>query len=419
MAAPRPLERNVYTQTLDCIHCGLCLSACPTYVVTGRESASPRGRVYLMRGVAEGEIELDPVVASELQLCLGCRACESACPSGVAYGAMLERARESVVDAGLRRGPARWLERWALRHIVPHRRRLHALASLLAVLQRLRLDRLVFRLPLESLRRAGSLLPAVPGRLDRRPLPAFSAAEGERRGRVALFEGCIASELFAAINHATLRVLTRNGFDVVVPRGQTCCGALQAHSGDLSFARKLARENLVAFSARDTAAVDALVVNSAGCGAALRELEQWLPGEGAAVAAKVRDVCEFLDEVGLRPPPHRVAARVCYDDPCHLIHAQGIAAAPRRLLACIEGLELVSHAEPDSCCGAAGTYNLTQPDMSRRILDAKITALEAAAPDIVATGNPGCLLQLQAGFDERELPIRVLHPVELLEAAYR
>ena len=419
MAALRPLQSDVYPRTLDCIHCGLCLSACPTYRVTGRESASPRGRVYLMRGVAEGQIELGAGVAAELDLCLGCRACESACPSGVEYGAMLEGAREAVARAGLRRGLAPRIARLALRHVLPRRRRLHGLLSLLAVVQRLRLDRLVSPLLPSALRRARRLLPAVPALAERRPLPAFTAARGERRGRVALFEGCIASQLFGSVNRATLRVLSCNGFDVVVPRRQTCCGALQAHQGDLSLARDLARENIAAFSGGDAEAVDAVVTNSAGCGAVLREVERWLPGEGTGFAARVRDVCEFLDEVGLRPPPHRIDARVCYDDPCHLVHAQRVSAAPRRLLARVDGLELVGHADAEVCCGAAGIYNLTQRDMSQRVLEPKLAALEAAGPDFVASGNPGCLIQLQAGLDERELSIRALHPIELLARAYR
>ncbi len=402
--------------TLDCVHCGLCLEACPTYRETGREISSPRGRIYLMRGVAEGRIPLGATVAEEAYLCLGCRACETACPSGVRFGAMVELARAEVTDAGLRRGPARRLERLVLRGVLPHRRRLRALVTLIGVAQRLRLDRLFLPLLPAALREAMALLPPVPPSRERRALPELVPAEGERRGRVAFFAGCVNSEVFAGVNAATLRVLARNGFEVVVPRGQTCCGALHAHAGDEAFAHELLRRNARAFAA---AGVERVVVNSAGCGAALREAGRSLPGEGEALAASVCDVAELLDAAGLRPPPGRVEGRVCYDDPCHLIHAQRVGDAPRRLLAAIPGLQLVAHEDPGSCCGAAGIYNLTHREMSRAVLRRKMAALSAVDPDLIATGNPGCLMQLRAGAREAGLRARVVHPVELLDLAYR
>ena len=219
-------------------------------------------------------------------------------------------------------------------------------------------------------------------------------------------------EIFGPVNAATARVLARNGFEVVVPRGQGCCGALQAHAGHADFAAGLARRNAAAF---DPAEVDAVVVNSAGCGAALREYGDWLGEPGAALAARVRDVCELLDEAGLVAPVPALDARVCYDDPCHLVHGQGVGGAPRRLLAAIPGVELVSHDDPTGCCGAAGTYNLTQPAMSRAVLARKLDALAAVDPDVVASGNPGCLMQLRAGAAQRGLRARVAHPVELLD----
>ncbi len=409
---------NVYQGTLDCVHCGLCLSSCPTYRVTGRETSSPRGRVYLMRGVAEGAIPLSEMVADELHLCLGCRACETACPSGVQYGAMLELAREAIAQRGLRPGATPGIERFALKSLVPHRVRLHLVFSLLRIVQRLGLDRLVAPLLPARLRDAHRLLPAVPDAAARRRLPVFTPAEGQRRGRVALLEGCVMAELFGDVNRATIRVLVRNGFDVVVPADQTCCGALLAHAGELDEARTLARRNIAAFASTDGEPFDAVVTNSAGCGAALREVDHWLPGEGSPLASMTRDVCEWLDEVGMRPLPGRIAVRVCYDDPCHLIHAQGVADAPRRLLSAIPGLELIPHADASSCCGAAGTYNLTQPEMSAAVLEAKMKCLEKAAPEVVATGNPGCMLQLRAGARARGLSMQVVHPIELIDRAY-
>ena len=416
MPDPGVLPEEVYAKSLDCVHCGLCLTACPTYLATGRETSSPRGRIYLMRGVAEGRIEAGALLAEEAFLCLGCRACETACPSGVQYGAMLELTRQAVDQAGLRPFWQRALERLALRWVVPKPRILHALMSLLGLAQRLRLDRLALTLLPARAREAHALLPQVPPAEQRAALPPFTPARGEKRGRVALFVGCVMPEMFGDVHRATLRVLAANGFDVVVPAQQGCCGALQAHAGDLDGARGLARKNVGAFTGEG---FDAVILNSAGCGAAMRECNHWLPnGEGNTLASLVRDVAEFLDEVGLRPPGKRVAARVCYDDPCHLLHGQRVGAAPRKLLSQIVGLEMLDHAEPDACCGAAGIYNLTQPEMSAKVLARKLDALEAASPDIIATGNPGCIMQLRAGVAARAMKARVVHPIELLDAAY-
>lgn len=409
------LPEAVYTKSLDCVHCGLCLTSCPTYLATGRETSSPRGRIYLMRGVAEGRVEAGELLAEEAYLCLGCRACETACPSGVEYGAMLELTRDAVDAAGLRSFWQRAIERVALRAVIPRRRILHAAFDLIGLAQRIRLDAIVARLLPRRLREARALLPQIPPRAERVALPEVTPAQGEMRGRVAFFVGCVMPELFGDVNRATLRVLAANGFEVVVPRGQGCCGALQAHSGDLASARKLARKNLSAFRSRD---FDAVILNSAGCGAAMRDCEHWLPGEGAALASRVRDVCEFLDEAGLRRPPRRVEARVCYDDPCHLVHGQRVSDAPRRLLRQVIGVEVVPHGEPFACCGAAGIYNITQPEMSRQVLERKLDSLEKADPDLIVSGNPGCMMQLAAGVRSRGLRARVAHPVELLDAGY-
>jgi Fe-S oxidoreductase len=405
---------ELYSDTLDCVHCGLCLSSCPTYRETGRETASPRGRIYLMRGVAEGQIALGDVVVEEAYACLGCRACETACPSGVQYGALLEQTRAAIEDAGLRRGAAKRIESLALREIVPKPRRLRWLVSLLAGAQALRLDALVAAFLPARLRAMHALLPQIPSRAERARLPAFTPAFGTRRGRVALLEGCLMPELFGAVNAATVRVLSRAGLDVLVPQGQGCCGALQAHAGDAATARALAKDNVAAFG---SAAVDAVVTNSAGCGAALRELGHWLPGAGDALAAQARDVCELLDEVGLPPLTRRIDASVCYDDPCHLAHGQRVVDAPRRLLRAIPGLRLLEHDDPTSCCGAAGIYNLTHPEMSRAVLSRKLDSIAAADPDYIATGNPGCLMQLAAGARQRNLRAQLVHPIMLLDRA--
>ena len=418
------LDRSVYGETLDCVHCGLCLTSCPTYRATGRETSSPRGRIYLMRGLAEGRLADPQVLEEEAFLCLGCRSCETACPSGVRYGEMLEHTRDAIRSgqfgssaAGASSpGLAARIERFALRRIVPKAGRLAAMVSLLSVVQKLGLDRLAAKILPARLADMVRLLPAIPPAEERRRLPAFTPAEGERRGRVALFEGCIMPEFFGRVNDAARLVLSRAGYDVIVPETQGCCGALQAHSGDLDFARDLARNNAGVFGGGD---LDAIIVTSAGCSASMRDAESWIGDAGSEMAGGVRDVLEFLDEVDPPLSFSPIAKRLCYDDPCHLIHAQGIAAGPRRLFAKVPQLELVPHANPEACCGAAGIYNLTQPEMSKRVLSPKVEALVAAQPEIVSTANPGCAMQISAGLAAAGLAVPVVHPIELLEEASR
>ncbi len=425
--APASPLASIYEGTLDCVHCGLCLSSCPTYRETGRELSSPRGRIHLMRAVGEGRASLGATLAEEAYLCLGCRACETACPSGVRFGQLLEGTRAAVERAGLRRGFARRVERFALRRIVPNRGRLRLAVGALALWQWLRLDRAARALLPARWSAMLALAPRVPPRAERRPLPwrvlpstPMPVGPGSpappARGRVLLFTGCVMPELFGDVNHATARVLAANGFEVVVPHSQGCCGALHAHAGDDGFARELLRVNLQVFAG---VRADAIVVNSAGCGAALREAGDWLPGEGEALAARIRDPLELLDEVGLRPPPGRVEARVCYDDPCHLVHGQRVREAPRRVLRNVPGLELIDHDDPTSCCGAAGIYNLTHPEMSGAVLERKMRSLAAADPDVIASGNPGCLMQLRVGVSRLGLRAEVLHPITILDRAYR
>jgi glycolate oxidase iron-sulfur subunit len=328
---------------------------------------------------------------------------------------MLELTRAAVEDAGLRRGPARWLERIALRGVLARPRRLRLLFDLLSLAQRLRLDRLALALAPRGLRELGDLLPAAPPRSEREPLPERIPAQGEPRGRVGFFVGCLMPELFGATNRDSVDVLAHNGFEVVIPRAQGCCGALHAHAGDEAFAHALARRNAEAFA---SAGVREVVVNSAGCGAALRDAARWLGPAGAALAQGAIDISQFLAREGLRPVAGRFDARVCYDDPCHLVHGQKVSAAPRQLLEQVPGLTLVAHDDPASCCGAAGIYNLTHREMSRAVLERKLRALAAADPDVIATGNPGCLMQLRAGVARAGLRAEVLHPIEILARAY-
>ena len=398
-----------YEKTLDCVHCGLCLPSCPTYQETGRESSSPRGRISLMRGVAEGRLPLAGLVSDEMHFCLACRACESACPAGVQYGHLVETMRAEIDLRGARSRLRRGLERLALRRVLGSPRVLRAVAAVLRGYQRSGLQTLLRRVGLlrlvPGLARNEQMLPPLPD--PHRP-PILIPAQGERRGRVAFFAGCVMPEFFGPANAATVQVLTANGFEVNVPEGQGCCGALHRHSGDPEAAERLHRKNRAAFR---IGAVDAVIVNSAGCGSALKEFDD-------EHAHKVRDLSEFLDEVGLRPPTKPVPLRVAYDDACHLLHGQGIGAAPRNLLRSIPELDLFDLPGCSDCCGAAGIYNLTHPETAQRLLDRKVVALRQTAPDVVATANPGCLLQIGAGIRAAGLSIEVLHPAELLARGY-
>jgi glycolate oxidase iron-sulfur subunit len=398
-----------YAATLDCVHCGLCLPHCPTYQETGRESSSPRGRIYLMRGVAEGRIPLDGLVAGEMSFCLACRACESACPAGVRYGHLVEGMRAEIDARGARSRVARALERLALRGVVARPRRLARLFALLRAYQRSGLQRAV---------RATRVLALVPplARMERmlpaledphRP-PLVVPAQGQRRARVAFFAGCVMPEIFGAANAATVAVLARNGFEVEIPAGQVCCGALHAHAGDPAAAAELHARNRAAFRLDS---VEAVIVNSAGCGAALKD-------RGDDFARKVRDATEFLADAGLREQPRPLRLRVAYDDPCHLLHGQRIAAAPRALLRAIPDLELFDLPGHADCCGAAGIYNLTQPEMAATLLARKVQAIAETGPEVVTTGNPGCLLQIGAGVRASGLHVEVIHPLELLARSY-
>jgi len=419
-AAPMDPEREA--AHLDCIHCGICLPACPTYQHLGLEPDSPRGRIYLIRAMKEGRV--NPAGAPfirHMQLCLECRACETACPSGVRFSAMMDEARVEIRKH--RNAAGLFLRRIVFRGILPRRRILHACFRLLRLYQRCGMRRLVrasgiLRLLPRGLARMEALLPEVP---EAAHLAVPAAAQEGVRGRVSLFRGCIMPELFGPVHEATLRVLNRNGIAVEFPEKQTCCGALHLHDGDRESARQLARRNIAAFEKNGS---DAVIVNAAGCGAMLREYDALLADDSAFASRarnfslRVRDIAEYLDGIGIDPNMRRLQGRVTYDDACHLLHGQGIRDAPRRLLAAIPGLEVVELREADRCCGSAGIYNITQPKMADRILDDKIAGIIRTGASIVASGNPGCLLQIQAGLRAKNLATRVMHPIELLDLAY-
>ena len=396
----------------SCVHCGICLPQCPTYQILGEEMDSPRGRLYLVRAAAEGRLDITPTFTRHLDLCLGCRACETACPSGVPFGRLLEATRGQIERRG--RGPARRALETLIFWLFPHPRRLGPALRLLALYQRSGLQSLVRALellrPFPRLRAMEQLLAAVP-RVGR--LPALVPAVGARRGRVGLLTGCVQRLIYPQVNAETARLLSRAGWDVVIPPGQGCCGALHLHGGRLDEFRRLAGALAQAFPE----ALDHLVVNAAGCGSAIREYGHWL-GEAApaaALARKTRDVTELLVEADL--PLRPIEAVATYHDACHLVHGQGIRSAPRALLARIPGLRLVELPESDLCCGSAGVYNLLEPQMADRLLERKVDNIAATSATLLVAGNPGCLLQIAKGCRARGLAVEVLHPVEVLARA--
>ncbi|MDE3193508.1 MAG: glycolate oxidase subunit GlcF [Chloroflexota bacterium] len=408
-----------------CVHCGFCLPTCPTYAVLGVEADSPRGRIRLMKDVWEGRIApQNAAFERHVYQCLDCRACETACPSGVEYGKLVEAAR-SQVERTRPRGAVPRLVRWlAFDQLLPHPRRLALVARLTYLARDLgaaALLRLIGRRIRLAERLAGSLDLVPSGAPSAPQLPLVFPASGERRARVALFQGCIQRAAFGGTNAATARVLARNGIEVIVPEEQTCCGALHVHAGERASGRELAKRNIAAF---ERLGVDAIVINAAGCGANVKEYGWLLKDDplwaerAARFAATVKDATEILGDMGLTSTPGRLEASVAYDEPCHLLHGQKISAQPKALLAQVPGLRIVPLAEADWCCGGAGIYNVTQPDLSQRLLHRKMEHVRAAAPDILVTANPGCLMQLASGVRASGMRTEVLHLIDVLDRAY-
>ncbi|MCA8983916.1 MAG: heterodisulfide reductase-related iron-sulfur binding cluster [Planctomycetaceae bacterium] len=431
LPADNPMRGFVpHQQLLSCIHCGLCTSSCPTYLETGNENDSPRGRIHLMRGVEEGRIELTATVRGHLDLCLDCRSCETACPSGVKYGQLIETFRVSDREKQTQAGKpaATWFEKLVLHELFPNRHRLERLLWPAWLMQQLGLDWLIEKtgllrllpLPLQRMQR---MLPRL--RKNEPNLPREIRHLGPvRRARVGLFLGCVSDAMFRHVHWATVRVLQHAGCDVLVPDRQQCCGAIEFHSGQRSAATERAKRNLSAFAEFQ---LDAILVNVAGCGAMLKEYSHLAPCEETDAslharlqqfAGKVQDINEFL--AGLNPGPLQpLPLRVVYQDACHLRHAQQIEREPRHLLRHIPELELLDIPEANICCGAAGSYNLQQPEMSDQLGERKIQWILSRGPEVIATANAGCALQLQALLKQRGLKIPVVHPVELLDASQR
>jgi len=398
----------------QCVHCGLCLQNCPTYLVTGYEAESPRGRIHLIQAFNEGRIEATESYRQHLELCLVCRNCESVCPSGVHFGRIMEAGRAQLYsDVRLPWRERAW-RRLAFHEVLPRPARLRALFALLLAYQRSGVRRVARAVLPSAVRDLEGLLPELPRpfvpRVDVYP------AEGPTRYRVGLFTGCVMPYLYGPVHAATLRVLRHNGCEVHVPKDQVCCGALNVHGGERAVTRELAQTNARAFLGRG---LDAIVVNSAGCGSTMKEYGDLVGGPEAAEFARLtRDVTEFLASVDLVPPTGRVERVVTLQESCHLVHAQRIRQAPRTLLGLVPGLELRDMSHPDLCCGSAGLYMLTQREMSTRLLDEKMRDVATTGATTIVTANPGCMMQLQSGLARSGLPGEVAHVVQLLDEAY-
>jgi len=427
VAGPLRLHGHDVEGVNQCVHCGLCLAYCPTFSILGTEMDSPRGRIFLIKSMAEGRIGLTDSAAAHLDLCLGCRACETVCPSGVPYGQLIEAARADI-ERQRPGGPLRRLFRWVnFSVILPHPRLLSLAAAGLRFYQVSGLQRLVrasgvLRLLPGPLASWEPLLPSIPAAADRAPLPEVTPADGVKRATVGLLTGCVQQVAFGPQNRATARVLARNGVEVIAPHTQSCCGALHAHGGEHDTALELARKTIIAF---ESAGVEQVVVNTSGCGAHMKAYGTLLADDpkwaerARRFAGRVSDISEFLAREPLRGPLRPLARTVTYHDPCHVAHGQKIRKEPRALLHQIPGLTVKELHEADWCCGSAGTYNLTQPEMAGQLQRRKIENIRATGAEAVITANPGCIIQIQQGLAGGARPIRVLHIVELLDEAYR
>ena len=406
----------------DCVHCGFCLPTCPTYVLWGEEMDSPRGRIYLMKEGLEGEPMSDSMV-SHWDACLGCMACVTACPSGVQYDRLIEQTRAQVERRHERSAKDKAL-RGLIFSVFPHPKRLRLLRGPLRLLQRSRLDLALRRTGLlDKLAPQLAAMERLAPRLGRpEPLPPYIRAAGERRAVVGLLTGCVQGAFFPGVNSATARVLQAEGCDVVVPPAQGCCGALSVHNGRETEGQEYARRLVDAF---EGSGVEYVVVNSAGCGSTMKEYAELLADDPAyadrarVFAERVRDVAEILDELGAVAPRHPLEMSVAYHDACHLGHAQGVRAQPRRLLEAIPGLELREIAEAELCCGSAGVYNILNPEPARELGDRKAANIVATGAQVLVTANPGCLMQVTSAIERSGHPMGLAHTIEVLDASIR
>ena len=429
-SSPSHLKDLDYSVVQQCMHCGLCLPSCPTYDATKLERHSPRGRIALMRAIADDRLEPTKTVADEMYYCLGCLACMSACPAGVDYAELFERARAEAEASRVLASPGRSLIRTlTLRGLFMDLNRLKILGRVMQLWQGLGLQSAVrvlglTRLLPRRLQELEAMTPPVKSQWTEDLVAPVTPARGIRRFRVALLAGCAQDLIFSDVNRDTAEVLAHNGCEVVTPPDQHCCGSLHAHNGEWALAQELARRNIDQFPPES---FDAIISNAGGCGSHLKHYARLLADDARYIErarlwdAKVKDIHQWLASIGVEPPPAGGVPRqvVTYHESCHLCHGQKISAQPRALLRAIPGLHLVELPEATWCCGSAGIYNLTQPEMAGQLLQRKVDHIVSTRAEVVATGNPGCLLQLINGCRERGLELRVAHPITLLAEAYR
>ena len=418
-----------YSVIQQCMHCGLCLPTCPTYDATKLERNSPRGRIALMRAIADGRLEPTRTFADEMYFCLGCLACMTACPAGVNYAELFEHARAEAEESGVLRAPKRTFIRWlTVGWLFMDLSRLRFVGALIRLYQRLGLQRLLrasgaLKLLPRRLQELEAMTPVIQPKFSAALIPSVMPAAGPKKYRVALLTGCAQDLMFSDVNRDTAEVLARNGCEVVTPRGQHCCGSLHAHNGELELARQLARRSIDQFP---PAQFDAIISNAAGCGSHLKHYARLLADDpvyrksAELWDAKLKDIHEWLAHIGLTPPGPGVSAQsVTYHEACHLCHGQKITAQPRQLLRAIPGLTLTELPESAWCCGSAGIYNLIQPEMANQLLERKLKHIFLTKAAVVATGNPGCLAQIANGVRRENIPVRLVHPITLLAEAYR
>ncbi|MEW6302416.1 MAG: (Fe-S)-binding protein [Verrucomicrobiota bacterium] len=418
-----------YSVVQQCMHCGLCLPTCPTYDATKLERNSPRGRIALMRAIADERLEPTKAFADEMYFCLGCLACMTACPAGVNYAELFEHARAEAEQSGALNSPRRdFIRQFTLRWLFTEHERLQTLGHALRLYQQLGLETLVRRsgvlklLP-QRLRELEAMTPTVQREFSDDLIEPVTPAVGERKYRVAVLTGCAQDLIFSDVNRDTVEVLARNGCEVVTPPAQGCCGSLHAHNGEWELAQQMARRQIALLPPEQ---FDAIITNAAGCGSHLKHYAKLLADDPAYAKRaelwdhKVKDVHEWLAHIGIQSPPkNQPAQTVTYHEACHLCHGQKITAQPRQVLRAIPNLKLVELPESTWCCGSAGIYNITQPEMANELLDRKLQHIRSTGANIVATGNPGCLLHLINGARRQRMAVRLAHPITLLAEAYR
>ncbi|GLB59499.1 (Fe-S)-binding protein [Cytobacillus sp. NCCP-133] len=409
----------------DCVHCGMCLESCPTYEQTGQEQHSPRGRVHLIKSVAEGKLQVNEQFMDPVFQCLDCRACTTACPADVDVGGLIEEARGQIRQAMPLTGVKGAISKFFLRDLFPHQSRLNTLGSLLKFYQKSGMQTVVRKTKLlnvmpEHLVDMESIMPEVkePVKKKYKDVKVIKA-KGQTKQEVAMLTGCVMDVMFSDINESTISVLTRNGNDVVIPQNQTCCGALHVHAGDRDMGRKLAKQNMEAFKN-----FDKIIVNAAGCGCMMKEYAELfkedpeMHAKAEEFSEKVEDISKYLHDTGYEKPKAEINKRITYHDACHLAHGQGIRQQPRDILLDIPGVDMIHMPNSDRCCGSAGIYNITNPEMANAVLESKMKNVPADV-EMISMGNPGCMLQMAMGVQKYGRSQKIVHTVQLLDWAYQ